>query len=218
MDNELEILKKLFHRTLPEPELVDLYFQYRDKYRVLLSLLQQPAFPAKYALNIIPRLYPMDLVKVIKNRRTRASIRQRTEMEFMNKYDRFPLGEKVSYLKISPISLLNYFTEEQDPHLLPVILENPFCTEELILKFINRKTERFTFYEALAESEWYKRPQVALGVSFDKTAPIKIMLKVIPFLHLKQLDKLYNDSQTHRIIKENIILYLQERNAGNSFI
>lgn len=216
MDNELDLLKKLLHRTLGETELVDIYYQNRDKYRVLLSLLQQPAFPAKYALNIIPKLYPMDLVRVIRNKRTRASIRQRTELEFLNKYNRFPLGEKISYLKIAPTSLLNYFVDEQDAHVLPVILQNPFCTEELVLKFVNRKTERFMFYEALAESEWFKRPQVALGIAFDKTAPIKIMLKIIPFLNLKQLDKLYNDSNTHRIVKQNIIRYLQERTPSDN--
>ena len=66
MENELELLTQLYRRTLPEEELIDIFYKNRDRYRVLLQLLQQPRFPEKLALNIIPKLYPMDLIRVKK--------------------------------------------------------------------------------------------------------------------------------------------------------
>jgi hypothetical protein len=212
MSNELDILKELHRRVLTETELVDVFYQHRDKYRVHLSLVQQPHFPEKHSLGIIPKLYPMDLIRVIKNKRTNPNIRKRAEREFVNKYNKYPLGEKLSYMKVAPDSLLNYFIEETDGRVLEVILNNPFATEELMLKLINRKARRFELYEALAGTEWYKRPQVAAAIAHDKTAPIKIMIMIIPFLNLKQLEKLYADENTHRIVRDNIILYLQQRN------
>ncbi len=211
MENELDILKKLYRSTFQENELIEIYFQYRNSYRVTVSLLQQPRFPDKYALNIIPKVFPIDLLKISKNKRTNPNIRKRAELEFVAKYNRYPLGEKISYMKIAPNSLIYYFIEESDERILLTILENPNLTEEIILKFINRSSPRFTFYEALSRSEWYKRPQIADAISNDPTAPIKIILMIIPYLNLRQLERLFQDPDTHQVVKNNILEYLKER-------
>lgn len=211
MENELEILTKLHRQTLPEEELIDIFYQNRDKYRVLLHLTQQPRFPEKLALNIIPKLYPMDLIRVVKNKRTNSAIRKRAELEFVNKYNKYPMGEKLSYIKAAPNSLLNYFIEENEKSILEAILKNTYCTEEVLLKFVNRKTDKTSFYEALYATEWYKRPQVALAISNDAQAPIRILVAIIPYLSLKHLETLYKSEKTHHIIKKNIIQYLQDR-------
>ncbi len=210
-EKELDILKKLHRGTFSEAELIDIYYQNRDRYRVLLSLVQQPGFPGKYALTIISKLFPMDLIKVIKNKRTGPTTRKRAEMEFVNKYNKYPMGEKLSYMKIAPNSLLEYFVEEKDKQILVAILNNPYCTEELVLKYVNRNSERFELYEVLAGTEWYKRPQVAHAVSVDSSAPIKILVSIIPYLNFKQLERLYKDENTHQIVKQNIIYYLEQR-------
>ena len=72
MTNELDVLKKLHYGTFPESELLAMYYQFRNKYRIRLKLLQQPNFPERDAFNIIPTLYPMDLIRVIKNKRTKT--------------------------------------------------------------------------------------------------------------------------------------------------
>jgi translation elongation factor EF-G len=215
MENELELLKQLYRRTLPEEELIDIFYQNRDRYRVLLQLLQQFRFPEKLALNIIPKLYPMDLIKVVKNKLTNAAIRKRAELEFVNKYNKYPLGEKISYIKIAPNSLLNYFIEENDKSILEALLKNAYCTEEVLLKFVNRKTDKTSFYEALCATEWYKRPQVAFAISHDSQAPIRILVTIIPYLSLKQLENLYKSDKTHQIVKKNILQYLQDRESHN---
>jgi hypothetical protein len=211
MDDELEVLKKLSRGTLQEIELTDIYFQFRDKYRVLVSLLQQSGFPEKYALSIIPKLFPIDMLKITKNKRSNPNIRKRVELEFSGKYPRFPLGEKLSYLKIAPDSMLTYFLEEPDERILAAILQNPYATEELILKFIHRKTDRSPFYEALSNSEWYKRPQIAEAISNDTSAPIKIMVMILPYLNLRQLEKIFKNINTHQVVKRNIVRYLETR-------
>jgi hypothetical protein len=211
MDSELELLTRLHRQTLPEEELIDIFYQSKDKYRVLLHLLQQPRFPEKHALNIIPKLYPMDLIRVVKNKRTNAAIRKRAELEFFNKYNKYPLGEKLSYIKVAPNSLLNYFIEENNKPILEAILNNASCTEEVLLKFVNRKTDKTSFYEALIATEWYKRPQVAFAISHDPQAPIRILVAIIPYLNLKQLEILFKSEKTHQIVRKNIIQYLQDR-------
>ena len=211
MESELDVLKQLLRRSFSEAELMDLFYRYQTSYRVLLHLVQQPRFPEKHSLNIIPQLIPIDLIKVVKNKHTHPGIRKRSELEFVNKCSKFPLGEKLSYLKIAPYSLLDYFIEEKDKRVLEVILKNPYCTEELVLKLVNRKGSRFSFYEALYDTEWYKRPQVALAISHDQQAPIRILVILIPYLNLRELERLYKDDHTHQVIKNNIRQYLQNR-------
>lgn len=138
MSQELDLLRKIHFGSVTEDELLDIYYQNPDNYRIRLNLAMHPRFPEKFAIDIIARLFSADLLRVIKNRRTRPNIRKRAEQEFTYKYQRFPLGEKISYMKIAPYSLLNYFIEEKDKHILAVILDNTNCTEELVLKFINR--------------------------------------------------------------------------------
>jgi hypothetical protein len=55
------------------------------------------------------------------------------------------------------------------------------------------------------------RPGVAEAISRDVQAPIRILLKIIPFLRKPRLRELYENPNTHQIIKNNIIDYLKKR-------
>ncbi|MCI0471368.1 MAG: hypothetical protein L0Y73_06910 [Candidatus Aminicenantes bacterium] len=211
MGTEFEILRKIQTGSISEHELLDIYEQHKQTYNVLFHLVQHPRFPERFSLNIIPSLFSMDLVRVIKNTRTRPYIRQRAELEFTFRYTKLPLGEKSSYMKIAPLSLLNYFVEEKNGRILEVILHNSFCTEELVLKFINRKSQRYEFYQALDTTEWYKRPLVAESISYDEQAPIKIMMQIIPYLNLNRLRDIYKDRKTHRSIRKAILDYTRQK-------
>ncbi|MCP5052525.1 MAG: hypothetical protein GY940_35480 [bacterium] len=213
MEEELDLLRRLHRGHLTTEELMEIFYGNRDRYRVLLQLAQQPQFPEKVSLNIIPKFYPMDLVRIVKNKRANPYIRKRAELEFANKYQRFPLGEKLSYMKIIPASLLEYFLEEKDLQVLAVIFTNPYCTEELVVKMINRYTPRFKLYQVLAGTEWYKRPQVCEAICHDPQAPIRILSDIIPYLNVRQLEKLYTGENTHRNIKDNIIRHMRQRKA-----
>jgi len=213
MSQELDLLRKLHFGSVTEQELIDIFYQYRDNYRMRLHLVMHPKFPEKYALNIISHLFAVDLIRVIKNKRTNPFVRKKAELEFNEKYKRFPLGEKLSYMKMAPYSLLNYFIEEKDKRVLKVMLKNRGCTEELVLKFINRGNSRHLVYEALSSTDWYKRPAVAEAIAHDTQAPIRMLIDILPYLSKRTLRKLYEKEDTHKIVKKNIIEYY--RKPGN---
>lgn len=212
---DLELIRKLNFGNLSEQELIDVFYKNRDKYRILVNLIQQPKFPEKFSLNIIPKLFPIDLINVIKNKRTNPFIRKKAEIEFTMKYRKFPLGEKLSLIRVAPNSLLNYFIKENDKRVLKAILNNRNCSEGIILKFINTRTQRFDFYEELILTDWYKRPSVVQAIIRDIEAPIKLILKLIPFLTKSQLKKLYEQDNTHEIVKRNIEYYLESNKSGS---
>ncbi|HLP59083.1 MAG TPA: hypothetical protein VK186_09645, partial [Candidatus Deferrimicrobium sp.] len=191
MSDELDILRKLHFGSVTEDELMDIFHRYRDNYRIQMHLAMHPKFPDKFALNIISRLHAMDLIRVIKNIRTNPFTRKKAEMEFQQKYSKFPIGEKLSYMKIAPYSLMVLLIEEKDKRVVDAMLNNPYCTEDLVVRFINRYSSRSIVYEALFETEWYKRPAVAEAIAHDPEAPIRILLLILPFLNRRSLKKLY---------------------------
>ena len=212
---EVELIRRLNFGSVTEPELIDIYHENKSNYRILLNLVQHPRFPIKFSLNFVPSLFSMDLLRVIKNRRTNPFIRKKVEFEFAARYNKFPMGEKLSYLKIAPSSLLNHFIKENDRRVLKTILNNTSCTEELVIKFVTRKSPKFVFYEVLSSTDWYKRPAIANLIAGDSDAPIKLVLKIIPYLNIHQLKKIHEKEDTHEIIKKNVAEYLRNKNDSN---
>jgi len=210
----LNVIKKLQTAGISQEELEEIYRQHKNEYRVLLHLAQHPKFPQSISLGIISKLFAVDLVRVIKNVRTNPFIRKKAELEFSQRYKRLALGEKISLLKMAPNSLLLAFSEENQPQLIQTILQSANCSEDVVLRFINRAAERFNFYMAFDATQWHQNPAVAEAVAHDREAPIKILLKIIPSLGLSGLQKLFRDENTHQAVRDHIKTFLERRNAG----
>ena len=112
---------------------------------MLLHLAQHPKFPQGLSLGIISKLFAVDLLRVIKNVNTNPFVRKKAELEFSQRYKRLALGEKISLLKMAPNSLLLAFHEENQPQLIQTILQNPNCSEDVVLRFVNRSQDSEQF-------------------------------------------------------------------------
>jgi|GEM_PF-542198 len=211
----LTVIKKLQSAGISQEELEDIYRQHKNEYRILLHLAQHPKFPQSLSLGIISKLFAVDLVRVIKNVKANPFIRKKAELEFSQRYKRLALGEKISLLKMAPNSLLLTFIEENQPQLIQTILQNGNCSEDVVLRFVNRATERYNFYSALDATQWHQNPVVAEAVAHDRDAPIKILLKIIPYLGLSGLQKLFRDDNTHQVVRDHIKTFLERRKAGS---
>jgi hypothetical protein len=209
----LNVIKRLQFSGIGQEELEEIYRLHKDDYRILLHLVQHPKFPQSVSLGIISKLFAADLVRVIKNVKTNPFIRKKAKREFTQRYKRLALGEKISLLKMASNSLLLTFSEENHPQLIQTILQNGNCSEEVVLRFINRHSERADFYVALDNSQWHMNPAVAMAIAHDPEAPIKIVLKIIPFLGLAGLQKLFRDESTHQIVRNRIREYLLDRDG-----
>lgn len=209
--SEVEIIRRLRFGQVRESELIDLYEQNRDNYRIQCQLIQHPRFPVKVALNIIQHLFPGDIIRIIKNRRTNAFIRKKAEIEFKSRYQRLPRGEKISLIKVSPLQILENLLEENDEQVLTVIFANRECTEELVLKFLNRKQNKLTIYDVLIHTAWPRSPAIAEAISRDSQAPIRILLQIVSVLNVEQLRRLYEQDHTHEIVRKKIIDRMKKR-------
>jgi hypothetical protein len=212
--SNLNIIKKLQTSGISQEELEKIYHQHRNEYRVLLHLAQHPKFPQGLSQGILSKLFAVDLVRVIKNVRANPFIRKKAELEFSQRYKRLALGEKISLLKMAPNVLLLAFNEENQPQLIQAILQNPNCSENVVLRFVNRVQERCNFYQALDETVWHQNPAVAEAIAHDPEAPIKMLVKVIPFLGLAGLQKLFRDEGTHQAVRDHIKIFLETRRPG----
>lgn len=207
----LNTIKKLQLAKTSQEELEEIHRLHKDDYRVLLHLVQHPKFPQSISLGIISKLFSADLVRVIKNVRTNPFVRKKAELEFMQRYKRLALGEKISLLKAASHSLLLGFSAENQPQLIETIFNNPQCSEEVVLRFINRQMDRCNVYAALDNSQWHLNPAVAMAVAHDPEAPIKSVLKIIPYLGLAGLQKIFRDDITHQVVRDRIREFLRDR-------
>jgi hypothetical protein len=210
----LNVIKKLQTSGISQEELEEIYQGHKDEYRVLLHLMQHPKFPQTLSLGIVSKLFAVDLVRVIKNVKTNPYIRKKAELEFSQRYKRLALGEKISLLKMAPNTLLLSLVDENHPQLLQTILQSPNCSEDVVLRFINRSSERDTFYRAFDATLWHQNPAVAAAVAHDREAPIKILLKIIPYLGLAGLQKLFGDARTHQAVRDGIRAHLRQRSEN----
>lgn len=216
MENkELDILRKLQSGGIDSGYLIDVYEKYKDNYRIRLNLIQHPGFPVDTALNLISSLFTTDLLNVIKNKRANPFIRKKCEIEFSQKYIKIPRGEKISLMKRAPLSLLGYFINEKEKKILKVIVENPNCTEDLIIKFVNRGLDRTDLYDILIETEWIKNRRICYAISFDKDVSIRTWLAIIPNIEFKRLKELSEKSSLHGIIRGNISGLLLKKGENN---
>ncbi len=211
----LNVIKRLQASDIRQEELEEIFSQYKDEYRVLLHLAQHPKFPQVLSLGIISKLFAVDLVRVIKNVKTNPFIRKKAQLEFAQRYKRLALGERISLLKMAPNILLLDFNEENDPRLIRVILQSPNCSEEVVLRFVNRPSDRGNFYQALDDTSWHQNPAIAEALAHDPETPIKLLLKIIPYLGLSRLQKIFRDENTHQAVRDQIKLFLASRSRGD---
>lgn len=205
MENrELDILRKLQSGGVDSKYLLEIYEEFKNNYRIKLNLIQHPAFPVDTALNVISSLFVSDILNVTKNKRVNPFVRKKCEIEFTQRYNKIPRGEKISLLKRAPLNLLEHFINEKDVNILKVIINNYNCTEDLIIKFVNRKSDLAKLYNILIETDWIKNRRVCYAISFDKELPIKIWMKIIPNIELKRLKEISEKSSLHEIVKKNI--------------
>ncbi len=209
--SELDLLRRLRRSVLGEADLVELLHAHRDRYRVQLELVQQPRFPPAQALNIMSRLYAVDLLRVIRNTRANPFIRQRAQLEFGIRFRRLPLGEKLSLIRMAPPAVLLDFGDEQDPLLLQAIFASPMCTEDVVLRFVNRTQDRAAVYRGLQGTDWHMNAIVAGAIAHDPEAPIRTLLQIIPFAGLTWLQKLVGDGTCHPAVRDAVRRHLNER-------
>jgi len=210
-ENELDLIRRLKRGGWKREDLTAVYEQNQNRYRVLLHLIQHPRFPDAFALNILSRLFPVDLLMVIRNTLTNPFIRKRVEIEFKIRYPKIPLGEKISLLRAAPFPLLLHFIDENDFQVIGSILGNPNCTEEIILRFINRRGDRSVFYQALDATGWHTSAAVSRAIAHDADAPIKALLKIIPFVGRTERKRMAADPTLHEIVRARVRDFLRKK-------
>ena len=202
--DELSVLRRIKSGAISAGELERLSDEFSHRRRIQVALIQHPGFPQKRALNIISSLLPGELLMVLRNKRTNPLIRRRGEVEFLNKFQRLPAGEKTTCLKTAPVELLLRFKRLEDPRLLKALLMNPSCTESVVIGMIQSGGDHQGLYKALDGTAWLVRPGVVSAVSRDPMAPVKVLLAISPYLNRKDRSRLLGRTGTHEAVKARL--------------
>ncbi len=188
------------------------YLENSEDIEILRNLIQNPVFPVRFSLNIIQKLFPVNLIEVIKNMRINPFIRKKAEMEFVQRYQKLSLGEKKSLIKIAPVSLLKNLVDEMDKRIILVIFNNPYCTEELVLRFINRASDRYPIYEIISDTKWLMYQRVLDAIINDVQAPIMLLISLLDRMNINQLKNMLKREYLHESVRIQVIEKISKKN------
>lgn len=188
------------------------YLENSEDIDVLKNLIQNPVFPVRFSLNIIQKLFPVNLIEIIKNMRVNPFIRKKAEMEFVQRYQKLSLGEKKSLIKVAPVSLLKNLVDERDKRIILVIFNNPYCTEELVLRFINRTSDRYPIYEIIRDTKWLMYPRVIDAIINDIQAPIMLLISLLDRMNINQLKNMLKREYLHESVRIQVIEKINKKN------
>lgn len=185
--------------------------QYPADKRLLTALLQKAEFPQHQALSVMNRLYSVELLRIAQGPRTTPFVRQKAEMAFNERFRQMQKGEQISILKQMGPNLLRQFSNLTDSQLLAAMLNNPRCTEELVVDMLRKKGPGSGVYQAVMQSRWINNLSVAEMLVRDPQTPIRALLMVIPILPLGIVRHLYRSPQLHAIVRAAVEKRLKGR-------
>ncbi|MGQ9618873.1 MAG: hypothetical protein ACUVUG_07950 [Candidatus Aminicenantia bacterium] len=190
------IPKDFFYKLLSKKELSKYYSVQRE-------MVNHPCCPQDISLNLMPNLFSVDLLRIAKNFRISPFIRRQAETVFLQKWEKMPLGEKISHARRATPFILKNLKSEGSPMVFKAILENPTLTEEVLLELINSPKISMEAIKEIFNSPWKERYRVKFAIAKSPVAPISMVLKIIPSLQKRDLQILLSES-TPATIKEKI--------------
>ncbi len=197
----IDLIKEIDSSNLSAEEIDALLDQYPSDKRLMSALLQKPSFPQHHVLSILARMYPVELLRIAQAPRTAPFVRKRAETAFYERFRQMQKGEQITALKLMSPALLKQYVQVNDMQLLKAILDNPRCTEEVVVEMLHRKGMGSTLYLALMQSRWIMNLNVAEILAFDPQTPIRVLLLVIPVLPLGVIRRICRSPQLHHNVR-----------------
>ncbi len=196
------IPKDFFYNLLGRKDLIKFY-------SVQKEMVNHPCCPQDISINILPNLLPIDLLRVAKNMRISPFIRRQAETIFLQKWNKIPLGEKISHARRATPFILKNLKSEQNRMVLKALLENPSLTEEILLEIINSPQVTSNIILEIFNSHWRNRYRIKFAVARCPETPVQYVLQILPELHKNELLTLLNE-QIHPSLRNKILEIIKE--------
>ncbi|MFQ6082992.1 MAG: hypothetical protein ACE5WD_06505 [Candidatus Aminicenantia bacterium] len=179
---------------------------------VQAAIVNHPKTPQSLSLELLPNLYPMDLLKVAENLRISPLVRRKAEIILLEKIKKMDLGEKINISRRATYYMLKFISKEKNFKVLKAIAENPRCTEEILIRTVNQPDISQEFLEFLSNNfRWKNRYSLKLSIVKSPSSPILLVLKLLDRLKKKDLIELSQDEKQPDVILKKIKSILENR-------
>lgn len=193
----IDQLREFSSRILNGEEIKSLIDQYPQDKRLMSVLLQKAEFPQHHVMAVLSKMYAVELLRIAQGPRTAPFVRQRAELAFVEKFRQMQKGEQITALKLMAPRQLKQFAHLGDQQLLSAILNNPRCTEEVVMELFRKKAPGIALYMAVLQSRWIRNLMVADLLSRDPQTPVRVMLAIVPLLPQGTLRRILQSPALH---------------------
>jgi len=163
-------------------------------YRLRRELASHRLVPEARALQFLATLYWRDLVEIQRDTRVSPRLRRAAEKHLAARLPGLGLGERIALARRAAGSLLEELGGERTPRVIAALLENPRCTEGMVVRLAGRTSTNAEVLRVVARARrWSSRIEVRRALCLNPLAPAAVVLPLLPTLpkvHLRRVARL----------------------------
>ena len=176
---------------------------------VVREVVGHPRTPEALALNLLPRMFWRDLVKLGADVKTRPRIRRAADVRLAEKLSALSVGERVAIARRAGPGSIARLRNDPSPMVIGALLENPRLTEGLLAPLLSSDTAKPEVLKRIAEDRrWGIRYHVRMTLARNPRTPVPTALGLLPGLKKKDLDSVASDWRVAAPVRKRANLLL----------
>ncbi len=184
-------------------------------YRVKLAVVKHPRTPRLVSMGLLKFLYLFDLMTISLLPTVPAEIRQQASEMIVGRLGQLPLGQKLTLARRGPARVLAALLEEAQPQVVPVALDNPRLTEEVLLRLlVGRESNPIMVREIASHRKWSVRRDIRLVMIHHPYTPQALREHLINQTVTADLEHLLREGDLPATVLE-LIRKEMDRRRGN---
>lgn len=194
--SEEHVLTMLNRKDLPREVLQSVgdHQEWMKSYQVKLVLVRHPRTPRLVSLRLLKHLYLFDLVTVIQQPSVSAEIKRLVEDTIINRLEQLALGQRITLARRASARVVAAVLALGDEPVIPVALDNPFLTEAVLIRLLQRNEAPAAVVEQIARHpKWSLRYDLRLALVRHPLTPLARVLAFLPELTPQDLRLLAAD-------------------------
>jgi hypothetical protein len=174
--------------------------------KVLNALVVHPRTPRHVSLPIVRRLYTFELMQIALLPATAADLKMFAEEQLINRLESISSGERLALAKRGSTRVAAALLTDPEPRVIHAALENPYLTEEWIVKAIMKDSAPPALIESVAHHrKWSLRLEIRIALLSNEHTPLARAVAFAEHMPTAILKDVLHRSR----LPENVKNYLQ---------
>ncbi|HVS16278.1 MAG TPA: hypothetical protein VMV46_20370 [Thermoanaerobaculia bacterium] len=173
--------------------------------------------PEAAAVTLLAGLFWRDLSEIQRQVRVAPRIRRAAESQLVARLPGLSLGEKIALARRATGAVVGALGSERSGRVISAVLENPRCTEGLVVRLVRSPRTAPEVLETVARDQrWARLLEVRRGLGLNPRSPVAVVLGLLPTLRKSDLRAITRNVALAAPVRRRAALLLGEEPPGPS--